>query len=336
MNNPKITVLMPVYNAEKFLREAIDSILSQTFKDFEFLIINDGSTDKSEEIILSYKDPRIRYFENKKNLGVAKTLNKGLRLAKGKYIARMDADDISCPNRLEMEYKEIIKNQMVAVVASFYDVIDKSGKYLYTVKGASSPEAIYYNLQFRNCLGHPTVMFNREIVLNEFNGYRNYEAEDYELWLRISKKYKVTEIRDRLHKLRISTNSRVAISKEKIRKSAVSIALNNFPYFVQDHKKYNIAKFLLGLNINSRLSYRIKDVLTVLKDLNINILKDLPNFLQRDRIIKLISKQELVIKFQLNVLLILKCLNVKSLKNLLIKQYILFRSFRRRYFSLFT
>ena len=82
MNNPQISVLMPVYNGEKFLKEAINSILNQTFKDFEFIIINDVSTDNSKNIILSYRDPRIRYYENRKNLGVAKTLNKGLRLAR--------------------------------------------------------------------------------------------------------------------------------------------------------------------------------------------------------------------------------------------------------------
>ena len=94
---PKVTVLMSVYNSEKFLRESINSILEQTFKDFEFLIINDGSTDSSREIILSYNDPRITLFDNKNNIGLTKSLNKGLDLAKGEYIARQDADDISLP-----------------------------------------------------------------------------------------------------------------------------------------------------------------------------------------------------------------------------------------------
>jgi glycosyltransferase involved in cell wall biosynthesis len=95
-----ISVLMPVYNAEKYLKESICSILNQTYGDFEFLIINDGSTDKSEEIILSFKDERIVYHKNESNIKLIATLNKGIALARGKYIARMDADDISLPDRL--------------------------------------------------------------------------------------------------------------------------------------------------------------------------------------------------------------------------------------------
>src|SRR5215472_9201923 len=94
---------MPVYNGEKHLREAIDSILSQTFRDFEFLIINDGSTDGSVEIIASYRDPRILLVHNEKNLGLIATLNRGMDLARGEYITRMDCDDISLPRRLEKQ-----------------------------------------------------------------------------------------------------------------------------------------------------------------------------------------------------------------------------------------
>ena len=100
MINPVVTVLMPVYNAEEYLVEAIESVLNQTFRDFEFLIINDGSTDRSEKIIKTFTDERIRYIRNSKNLKIVQTLNKGLALAKGIYIARMDADDISLPLRL--------------------------------------------------------------------------------------------------------------------------------------------------------------------------------------------------------------------------------------------
>ena len=92
---PKVTVLMPVYNAAKFLRDAVGSILKQSFSDFEFLIIDDGSTDGSQSIISSYKDSRIKFVQNEKNFGVAKTLNRGLDLSRGEYIARMDAEGIS-------------------------------------------------------------------------------------------------------------------------------------------------------------------------------------------------------------------------------------------------
>ena len=102
-NLPLITVLMPVYNGAKYLNEAIDSILNQTFSDFELLIIDDGSTDQSIDLIKAYNDPRIKLIVNKKNIGQSATLNKGLELARGKYIARMDQDDISMPERLKKQ-----------------------------------------------------------------------------------------------------------------------------------------------------------------------------------------------------------------------------------------
>src|SRR5687767_7542953 len=100
MSQPLISVLLPVYNAEKYLRESIDSILKQTYSNFEFLILNDGSTDGSEEIIKSYSDPRIRYSKHE-NCGLAATLNKGIEQAKGEIIARQDQDDISLPERFQ-------------------------------------------------------------------------------------------------------------------------------------------------------------------------------------------------------------------------------------------
>src|SRR5659263_168424 len=105
---PKVTVLMAVYNGERYLREAIESILGQSFADFEFFIVNDGCTDSSRDIILSYRDPRIRLIDNQENIGLTKSLNIGLSLASGEYVARQDADDISYPTRIEkqIEYFE--------------------------------------------------------------------------------------------------------------------------------------------------------------------------------------------------------------------------------------
>ena len=100
---PGVSVVMPAYNAEKYLREAIDSILAQTYTDFELIIINDGSTDSTKEVIHSYSDPRIIYIENERNSGICITLNKGLDASRGRYIVRMDSDDISVPERLEVQ-----------------------------------------------------------------------------------------------------------------------------------------------------------------------------------------------------------------------------------------
>ena len=109
-SNPIISVIMPVYNCEKYLKESIDSVLSQTFRDFELIIINDGSDDGSKDIILSYKDERIVYIENEKNLKIIETLNKGIAAARGKYLARMDSDDRCLSHRLERQFEYLESN----------------------------------------------------------------------------------------------------------------------------------------------------------------------------------------------------------------------------------
>jgi glycosyltransferase involved in cell wall biosynthesis len=119
MNTPSVTVLMSVFNGEKFLKEAIESILKQTFKDFVFLIIDDASTDRSVEIIRSYSDFRIQLIQNKNNLGLAASLNLGLAECKTPYVARMDADDISLPHRLKVQYEWMQKHPEVGVCGTF-------------------------------------------------------------------------------------------------------------------------------------------------------------------------------------------------------------------------
>ncbi len=126
--NPKVSVIMSVYNGDKYLREAIESILNQTFTDFEFIIVNDGSTDNSLEIIESYDDERIKTINNKKNIGLTKSLNKALKFAKGKYIARQDADDVSLPNRFEKQVEYLDSHPEVALVGTSVYLIDENGK----------------------------------------------------------------------------------------------------------------------------------------------------------------------------------------------------------------
>ena len=121
--DPKVTVLMPVYNGEKYLNQAIDSILTQTFSDFEFLIIEDGSTDQSAEIIKSYSDSRIKLVCNDKNLKLAATLDKGLELSRGEYVARMDCDDISLRERLERQVEYLNSNNDICLVGSGFKLI---------------------------------------------------------------------------------------------------------------------------------------------------------------------------------------------------------------------
>lgn len=192
MKSPKITVLMSVYNGEKYLREAIDSILNQTFTDFEFLIVSDGSTDGTAEILQSYHDPRIKIINNEKNRGLTKSLNKGLGMAKGEYIARMDADDISLPNRFEEQLKYLERYPETVVLGTSIYVINGAGKLLMKEIAPSDPSKILLN---NNAFTHGSVIFKKAVVdeLGYYNELFRY-SQDYELWLKIAKHYKVSNL----------------------------------------------------------------------------------------------------------------------------------------------
>ena len=198
-----VSVIMPAYNAEKYIAAAIDSILSQTFGDFEFIIINDCSTDRTEEIVLSYEDPRIVYLKNDENLGVAKTLNKGLAAAKGKYIARMDADDISMPERLAKQVAFLEMNPNIAVMGTNVEIFNETGT-ICTGWSATEPEQMKVDLLYACGLAHPSVMIRTDAIRDlggydpEFNG-----LEDYELWCRVTEKHQITTLPDILLRYRI-------------------------------------------------------------------------------------------------------------------------------------
>ncbi len=196
---PRVTVLMPVYNGEKYLREAIESILSQTFADFEFLIINDGSTDRTAEIIASYKDRRIRLIPNESNLGLIATLNRGLRLSRGEYIARMDADDISLPRRLEKQVQFMDRHPRVGVCGTRFRTIgDEKNIRGRMVK--TDPDMIRCGLLFSSMLAHPTIMMRKDLI-ERHNLLYNPEfvhVEDFELWVRMLNYCDLANLKDTL------------------------------------------------------------------------------------------------------------------------------------------
>jgi glycosyltransferase involved in cell wall biosynthesis len=214
LNNPKISVIMSVYNGGKYLREAIESILNQTFTDFEFIIVNDGSTDNSLEIILSYTDERIRIINNEKNIGLTKSLNKALKVARGEYIARQDADDVSLPNRFEEQIKYLKKHPEVVLLGTIAYLIDKNGKIIGKKVALAKPSL--KDLFKVNQFNHGSVMFKKEIV-NQLGGYNELirYSQDYELWLRIAKLYDVRNLTQLLYKLRShDSNIRLANLEE--------------------------------------------------------------------------------------------------------------------------
>lgn len=180
--NILISVILPVYNGEKYLVEAIESILTQTHENFEFIIINDGSTDNTLKIIEKYreKDNRIVLI-SRENKGLARSLNEGINLSKGQYIARMDADDISIDIRLETQIN-FIRNNELDIIGSHYIVIDDNNVKERVVFMPIKEELI--SLQFLNTVpvAHPSVMFNKEFLLQHKLEYEDMPAEDYHLW----------------------------------------------------------------------------------------------------------------------------------------------------------
>lgn len=207
---PPVTVLMTVYNGSTYLPQAVESVLNQTFTDFEFLIIDDGSTDESVACIRSYGDSRIRLVCNESNLGQAGSLNRGLELARGKYIARMDQDDICLPDRLQKQVDFLDRRPDITVVATWIYMIDSDGRKTgpWGVKMDDYGTFVSSLLMAQGCpFCHPSIMFRREAV-SHVGGYDETFApcEDFELWVRLAmSQYKACIIPEpllmfRLHK----------------------------------------------------------------------------------------------------------------------------------------
>jgi len=205
-----ISVIMPVFNAERFLEEAIESVLCQTFKKFEFIIVDDASTDGSWKIIKKYasKDKRIRSFRNSKNLRATKTLNRGLQLSRGKYIVRMDADDWSYPNRFEKQYKYMQKHPKVGVSGGAIEVCDKK---LNVVNGRKYPltdKAVRKTIFRYSPFAHPATIWDAKIM-KKTGGYNGNIplSQDYELYFRMGKLARFGNLKDTILKLRTHDDS---------------------------------------------------------------------------------------------------------------------------------
>jgi len=216
--SPKVTVLMSVYNGEQYIEEAIDSILSQTFPDFEFLIIDDASTDNSFNIISKYTDNRIKIIQNEDNLGLTKSLNKGLKIAKGEYIARMDADDISIKERLEKQIKYLESDPSCVLISCFIDIIDKNGisinEWTSDIR-AQTYELIRDTLPRENCIAHSTIMFRRSILEKYSYNQEQIHSQDYDLYLNlVSDGIRIGKITEKLVKYRSHPKSITAITNQ--------------------------------------------------------------------------------------------------------------------------
>lgn len=203
-----ISVVMSVYNSEKFLKPAIESILNQTFKDFEFIIIDDGSTDRSVEIIESYNDPRIRLVKQT-NHKLVYALNQGLKISRGEFIARQDADDISLPSRLEKELSWMISNDKRGLVSSYFTYIDEmTSKPTITLTFPTKHIDLVRNLYYTNPFAHSAAMIRKSAIVTA-GYYRNdYDHnEDYDLWRRLAPHWELGVLPEVLLWYRISASS---------------------------------------------------------------------------------------------------------------------------------
>lgn len=204
-SEPIVSVVMPAFNAAEFLDEAVCSILDQTFRDFEFIIVDDGSTDNTASILRKYAkaDSRVRVFPQA-NEGMIPALNRGCRLARGRYIARMDADDISLPHRFEKQVHYLEINSEVGIVGTWITQIERTGSLRGDWHPSALPKVLKWIHFFGGCVCHPAVMMRRE-VLEAINFYRSdaLHAEDIDLWLRASAITEFGNVPEVLFKYRI-------------------------------------------------------------------------------------------------------------------------------------
>lgn len=237
-NSPAISVLMPVYNGERYLNAAINSILNQTFTDFELIICNDCSTDKSENIINSYNDKRIVYLKNENNSGIVFTRNKLFSVAKGEFYAIMDCDDIAMPNKLKKQYSFLRKNTDYGICGTWAKQVNEYEQTTGYIQMPISNEDIKANLLFQSSFVQSTVLLRASVVDKQRYNPEYAVAEDYEFWSQIASKCKMHNIGSyellyRWHSDNIS-HQKENLMKEK-------------------------RKELIALNFNNILSYKISD-----------------------------------------------------------------------------
>jgi glycosyltransferase involved in cell wall biosynthesis len=221
---PKITVLMPVYNCELYINEAVDSILNQTYSDFEFIIIDDASSDATVSIIKKYNDPRIQLIVKPQNSGYTNSLNYGLSIAKGAYIARMDGDDISLPERFAKQVAFLDKNPETVLIGTFFKIIGRD-------KIITVPEhhdAIKLAMLKDCCIAHPTVMI-RKNCLDKFSllyDAKKEPAEDYDLWTRLLAVGKLHNLQEVLLHYRVHSSQVSHKRNEQQINTALEIKVN--------------------------------------------------------------------------------------------------------------
>ncbi len=224
---PMVSVVMSVNNGEAYLAEAIDSILRQIFTDFEFIIVDDGSTDTSADIMRAQTDSRIRLITIDKNVGLAGALNLGINHARGQYIARMDCDDISQPSRLQQQVDYLNVHPQVCVLGSRMQVVDADKHPIFDFDVPLPHSLIVWNLFFGRTFAHPSVMIRRDVLM-QVGGYDESisTAQDVDLWSRLIGQGRFANLPDQLLLYRSHQNA-TSIQKSQQQKSVLNQTLKN-------------------------------------------------------------------------------------------------------------
>lgn len=250
-NKPLVSVVMPAYNAKENIHEAIKSILDQTYSNIELIVIDDGSTDDTSKIISTIYDQRVKYYKNSYNRGLVYTLNRGIKLSNGKYIARMDSDDISLPNRIykQVEYLEEHKDCIICGTYAQTFRTDSLGakKYLSKLTYEINDKEIKKSLVYDCCFAHPTVMF-RSSVFIESNVYYEDEwknGDDYKLWIDLMSYGMYHNIPEVLLQYRISGTQ----MSSSINVTTISANKCRW-YYIEKYTSFNIYQFLLKGTFN--------------------------------------------------------------------------------------
>ncbi|MDH4185753.1 MAG: glycosyltransferase [Nitrospira sp.] len=248
MNSPLVSVLLPVYNAASYVRESIESILGQTFTSFELIVIDDGSTDESAQVIRSVRDPRMQVI-NQTNQGLSSALNRAVDVARGAYLARQDADDISLPQRFERQVDFLEAHPRYGIIGTWADIRSENGQ---VVKRHAHPTEscdLKFELLFDNPFVHSSMMVRKQ-VFERVGGYstdRSIRAEDYELWSRVARVLEVANIPEVLHIYRDTPGSKSKEEVNPLLESVINISINNLEWLTKREKQDLVINDLAAL-----------------------------------------------------------------------------------------
>ena len=266
VTDPLLTVILPVFNAELYLKECLESLKGQTFRNFEVLIFDDASTDRSNGILMAFDDPRFHVERSRKNQGYAVYLNQGIEKARGRYIARMDADDICHPERLQKQFNYLEDHPEVGICGTGYEVFGNvEAKPFFKPK---SDDAIRWMLMLDNPFQHPTVMMRRSVLMEHALRYREdlMPTEDYELWSRLLKVTKGANLPELLLRYRFHAGQESSARRERQLAIHEKVASDNVKAFYEMQKsEFSNEGMKAGKEFNLDVKWGIQFRMNLLK-----------------------------------------------------------------------